>query len=430
MANLGIDFGSSYATVAWLNPLNGKPEAVKFNGDGSVKLPSAILVSNFGLIIGFQALNYLEDVYKLPNDEKLEMLSNFVPSIKRILNPNITETFGTRQYTHEGLLTAFFKHLLKEVSAHCGHCVCFDSVTFSHPVEFEEFKKQIIRNAFINNGLSIRGERYEPLAAVKGYSLGHSIEDNDGILVFDFGGGTIDVAYVQNKFSELKVVCEPKGSSSCGGQDLDFLIYNDLRKKIQTQYSYDISVDGLVDYGILNVCRRLKEYFSGPNDYYEIPLAIVINGRFVNYKYGLSRESFNNIIYPKVNEAIGIAKQVVADVKKHNLAIKTVLLIGGSSQLTLVKDLLCELLPKSIIETCGEKDIAVALGNLDFIAEQPSLSEENINVSKDNESSELNRRKSMKCRECQSEECYKMIGKPGYHCTKCGWEGKNITLCF
>lgn len=429
MANLGVDFGSSYTTVTWLNPLNGRPEAVKFNGDGSVKLPSAILVSNFGLIIGFQALNYLEDVYKLPNDVKLEMLSNFIPSIKRILNPNITETLGEKQYTHEELLTAFFKYLLEQIRAHCGHDIHFDSVTFSYPVEFAESKKQIIRNAFINNGLSIRDERYEPLAAVKGYSIGHFIEDNDGILVFDFGGGTIDVACIQKIFSELKVVCEPKGSSSCGGQDLDFLIYNDLRKKVQKQYSYDISVDGLVDYGILNVCRRLKEYFSGPNDYYETPLAIVANGQFINYKYGLSRESFNNIIYPKVHEAIAIAKQVVADAHTHNLKIKTVLLIGGSSQLTLVKELLCELLPESMIETCGEKDIAVALGNLDYIAEQPSSLEE-TNKPENNKFPKLDKSRSMKCRECQSEECYKMIGKPGYYCTKCGWEGRNIIVHF
>lgn len=174
-------------------------------------------------------------------------------------------------------------------------------------------------------------------------------------------------------FSELKVVCEPKGSSSCGGQDLDFLIYNDLRKKIQTQYSFDISVDGLVDYGILNVCRRLKEYFSGKNDYYETQLALVVNGQFINYKYGLSRETFNNIIYPKIQEAVGVAKQVIADAKRLNLTIKTVLLIGGSSQLTLVKDLLCELLPESIIETCGEKDIAVALGNLEYQAETTTI---------------------------------------------------------
>ena len=200
-------------------------------------------------------------------------------------------------------------------------------------------------------------------------------------------------------------------------------------KKVQKQYSYDISVDGLVDYGILNVCRRLKEYFSGPNDYYETPLAIVANGQFINYKYGLSRESFNNIIYPKVHEAIAIAKQVVADAHTHNLKIKTVLLIGGSSQLTLVKELLCELLPESMIETCGEKDIAVALGNLDYIAEQPSSLEE-TNKPENNKFPKLDKSRSMKCRECQSEECYKMIGKPGYHCTKCGWEGRNIIVHF
>lgn len=429
MANLGIDFGSSYTTVAWQNPLNGKPEAVKFNGDGSVKLPSAILVTNFGLIIGFQALNYLEDVYKLPNDVKIEILSNFIPSIKRILNPDITETLGEKQYTHEELLTAFFRYLLEQVNAHCGHNIHFDSVTFSYPVDFTESKKRIIRNAFINNGLKIKDEKYEPLAAVKGYSLGHSIDDNNSILVFDFGGGTIDVACIKKIFSELKVVCEPKGSSSCGGQDLDFLIYNDLRKKIQTQYSFDISVDGLVDYGILNVCRRLKEYFSGKNDYYETQLALVVNGQFINYKYGLSRETFNNIIYPKIQEAVGVAKQVIADAKRLNLTIKTVLLIGGSSQLTLVKDLLCELLPESIIETCGEKDIAVALGNLECQAETTTIVNKPENP-ENKEQLELDKNRSMRCQRCQSEECYKMIGKSGYHCTKCGWEGRNIIIHF
>lgn len=43
MAVLGIDYGSSYTTVSWINPRHGKPEAVKFNGDGSVKYPSVIL---------------------------------------------------------------------------------------------------------------------------------------------------------------------------------------------------------------------------------------------------------------------------------------------------------------------------------------------------------------------------------------------------
>lgn len=434
MANLGVDFGSSFTTVSWINPLNGKPEAVKFNGDGSVKLPSAILSSNSGLVFGFQAQSYLEDVYKLPIEQRLEFLACFIPSLKRILNASMIETLGNRDYLHEELLTLYFKHILEMVSAHCGHNTHFDSVTFSHPVEFEESKIGIIRKAFNNCGLFIKEVKYEPLAAVKGYSLAHAIQEDEGILVFDFGGGTIDVAYVQKRFSTLKVVCEPRGSSTCGGQDLDYLIYEDLRKKVLKQYSFDISQAGFVDYSILNNCRRLKEYFSGPNDYYETQVALVVNGQFFHYKYGLNRDSFNNVIGGKVQEAINIAKQVIDDVHSHKHDINTVLLIGGSSQLTLIKEQFATLLPNASVETCGEKDIAVALGN--NYVENITKSEPASNSTGNEEDSEidvpLNTSKSIKCKNplCGSEKCYKIMGRPGYHCVECGWEGANVTVTF
>lgn len=434
MANLGVDFGSSFTTVSWINPLNGNPEAVKFNGDGSVKLPSPILSSNFGLVFGFQAQNYLEDVYKLPIEDRLEFLSCFIPSLKRILNASITETFGNRKYSHEELLTLFFKYMLEMVSAHCGHNIHFDSVTFSHPIEFEESKINIIRQAFSNCGLSIKETKYEPLAAVEGYSLGHSINENDGVLVFDFGGGTVDVAYVKKRFSTLKVVCEPRGCSTCGGQDLDYLIYENLRKKVLKQYSFDISQAGFVDYSILNNCRRLKEYFSGPNDYYETQVALVVNGQFLHYKYGLNRDAFNNVIGAKIQEAINIAQQVIGDVHSHKQEINKVLLIGGSSQLTLIKEQFATLLPNAIIETCGEKDIAVALGN-NYVINVPKH-EYAANSKKKEEENEidipLNTSKHMKCKNpaCGSEKCYKIKDRPGYHCIECGWEGANVTVTF
>lgn len=434
MANLGVDFGSSFTTVSWINPLNGKPEAVKFNGDGSVKLPSPILSSNFGLVFGFQAQSYLEDVYKSPIEQRLEFLSCFIPSLKRILNASMIETLGNRDYSHEELLTLYFKHMLEMVSAHCGHNTHFDSVTFSHPVEFEESKIRIIRKAFNKCGLSIKEVKYEPIAAVEGYSLEHTIQENEGILVFDFGGGTIDVAYVQKRFSTLKVVCEPRGSSTCGGQDLDYLIYEDLQKKVLKQYSFDISQAGFVDYSILNNCRRLKEYFSGSNDYYETQVALVVNGKFVHYKYGLTRDSFNNVIGGKVQEAINIAKQVIDDVRSHKHDINTVLLIGGSSQLTLIKEQFATLLPNASAETCGEKDIAVALGN-NYVA-NITKSEPASNSTGNEEDSEidvpLNTLKSIKCKNplCGSEKCYKIMGRHGYHCVECGWEGANVTVTF
>ena len=147
MATLGIDYGSSYTTVSWINPRHGKPETVKFNGDGSVKYPSVILGYAKGLVTGYQALNYLEEVDKLPSEERIELLANFIPSLKRILNPNGTEFIGDKEYTHEQLLQFFFKQIKQMANSHCGNDVNFDSVIVSHPVDCEDANVRMLKKA-------------------------------------------------------------------------------------------------------------------------------------------------------------------------------------------------------------------------------------------------------------------------------------------
>lgn len=433
MAVLGIDFGSSFTTVSWVNPRNGSPEAVKFNGDGSVKFPSVILGVEYGLIFGYTAASYLDETNKLPIKDKIVILSNFVPSLKRVLNANAVEFLAGKKYSHAQLLSAFFKQLLSLIREHCGNDVTFDEVVFSHPVEFEQAKVHIIEQALKDNGFRAINKQYEPVAAIKGYALEHLISDNQGILVFDFGGGTIDVAFVQKKYGELKPVCEPKGNSLCGGQDIDNLIYADLRNKILSKHNFDISKDGIIDFGILNSCRRLKEYFSGQNDTYDTNIVLFINGSIVTYKYSLSREQFSNIIYKKVDEAVNVARIVLSETKQKGYSVNKILLIGGSSKLTLIQELLSEVEPNAEIITCGEKDIAVALGNIaDNIATiaKSDTSSESEDDEQPQFDEELNFNKSIICKHCNSNRCYKLINRFGYHCLDCGWEGKNITVKF
>ena len=197
-----------------------------------------------------------------------------------------------------------------------------------------------------------------------GYGIDHDIPEEQGILIFDFGGGTIDVAYAKKHHDSLRILCEPKGDKSCGGQDIDMLLYENLRKKLIAEFDMDISRGNMVDLGMLNSCRRLKEYFSDSNDVHETSIVFVKDGKINTFKYKLNRESFNNIIYPKVTDAINVAKAVIKQAEAKHLKINKVLLIGGSSQLTIVRQMLTELLPDTTIDTCGEKDVAVALGNI------------------------------------------------------------------
>lgn len=431
MATIGIDFGSSYTTVAWYNPATMCPEAVCFNGDGSVKMPSTILHSNGGLILGFQAQSYIEEVFKLPDEIRFEMLSNFIPSLKRILNPQAQEYIGGRTFTHEQLLKEFFQYVIEQVKDHCGKNYIIDTVSFSYPADFEPSKIALIRNALTHLGLTVESENVEPFAAVTGYLRNHSLSPEDCVLVFDFGGGTIDVACIQSNDYGIHLICQPKGSHTCGGQDIDQLIYDDLQKKIKTQIGIDISGKGIIDYAIMNSCRRMKELFSGKNGTYEVSIPLVNNGRFINFQYKLNRESFENIIYPKVHEAITVAKYVRDGAKSNGYVVTKVLLIGGSSKINLVSQLLNDLFPNATIETCGEKDIAVAIGNLLIACSNsngpvvPQKREIDIDE-------KIDRNKSITCKNpsCCSNNCYKLAEEPGYICLDCGWKGKNITVRF
>lgn len=438
MSKLGIDFGSSYTTISWINPLSGKPEAVKFNGDGSVKCPSVILGLSHGLMFGYNAYLYLEEANKLPPNERIEILSNFIPSIKRVLDPEMSEYLSGKRYTHKQLLCEYFKYIGKLVHEHCGVEYGFDDVIFSHPVNFEQNKIELIRDSLLEAGFHVTGQKHEPLSAIDGFSLDHQINEDECVMVFDFGGGTIDVAVVQKKFGKLHTVCEPQGNSACGGNDIDYILYENVRKNIKAEYSFDISNNGMVDLGILYSCRRLKEYFSDSLDCHDTSILLVNDGRIINHKYKLSRQSFNNLISPKINEAIHVAELAVQNAQDKDYNIDKILLIGGSSRIQLVRELLQELCPKSIVETCGDKDIVVALGNISVqvcsnsyeneIVQDSPIIEDNTDVYE--LQGLIDRNKFIKCKHCGSMQCYKIIGKSGYHCLDCHQNSKNITITF
>ena len=426
MAALGIDFGSSYCTVSWLNPQSGKPEAVKFNGDGSVKLPSVLFCTEDGFILGFQAASYLEEVSKLPFERRIEIMGNFIPSLKRNLDPDSSECFFDREFTHLELLKVLFRHLIDQAKQHCGNRYNVDKICFSHPVDFHHSKIQLIERAFQEIGYSDVTAIYEPVAAIKGYGIEHQICENEGILVFDYGGGTVDVTYVKKTHENLQVLTPPKGNSLCGGQDVDKLLYDNLRNMVKKELQFDISENG-IDYTVMSGCRRLKEKFSGQNDAYETMILFFANGKLNSYKYRLSRDSFNNIIYPKVYEAVNTAKQVVQDVKKKKYRIDKVLLIGGSSQLLLVKDMLAKIIGDADIDTCGEKDIAVALGNITlYDVEILSETKEDIIKVIEEPKDPVDTNKSILCPVCGSERCFHYATKRGYHCFDCEYDGPNV----
>ena len=150
------------------------------------------------------------EVDKLPPEERIEMLANFIPSLKRVLDPNGVEFIGDKEYTHMQLLQFFFEQIKQMANAHCGSDVVFDSVIVSHPVDCEEATVRMLKDALLASGFNNVKTQLEPIAAVMGYGIDHDIPEEQGILIFDFGGGTIDVAYAKKHHDSFRILCEPK----------------------------------------------------------------------------------------------------------------------------------------------------------------------------------------------------------------------------
>lgn len=402
MAKLGIDFGSSYCTVSWVNPKNDEITTIKFNGDGSVKVPTLIMAAHDHLEFGFLAEKMLDEVSRMPDNVRMNAMANFIPHIKRKLSPRGIEILNNREYSHLELLQQFFRYLIMEAKRDCGNDYEIDSITISYPVNWERAKIELLCKAFQNIGYPNVETCFEPVAAVKGYCLNHEIKPSDNVLVFDYGGSTTDVTLVKQTGDTLKVILPPEGNSFCGGQDIDALLYEQLRKELLQKKQYDISQNSLTDTILLKSCQRLKEMFNGNNDSYSIQLPLSIGGQLDTYTFELSRSSFNELISPKVTEAIDVAKQVINKATEKHYTINKILMIGGSSNLSIVKEMLSELVKDVNVETSGEKDISVALGNIadyhvalsspeinDILIEQGQTENPNVSVTPPDKNSGL-----------------------------------------
>ena len=108
-ATIGLDFGSSNSTLSWYNPVSGKVEAVFFEGDATVKVPSGIVAQNNKLYEGFEATSIIEDTYGLSEQQRFELLSNYIPSLKRIMDPRQVEFLGDKKFTHRQLLEIYIQ---------------------------------------------------------------------------------------------------------------------------------------------------------------------------------------------------------------------------------------------------------------------------------------------------------------------------------
>ena len=359
MNTIGIDFGTSNTTVAWLKDGESKPSVIVYPENQGGKIPSLLLKMTNGWSAGFEADVNMQAIHYASKDDIINIQSRFVQGLKRYLNSEAIEFFDDQEYSHLDLLVEYFKYVLDKCEEHRNNEV---KLVFSYPIGFQESNIKLIHSAFEKLGFHDIECMKEPLAAVYGYELENTIDEGEGILVFDYGGGTTDVCYVQKKGGDLITPIEPNGNLHCGGLDVDRALFEHFRKQILREHKVDVT-EGISNLLLTRACRILKEKFSNHADSNRVPCLILSEGKSINYTLQLTRDTFNTIIYNKVCEAVRTAERVVTKAQQNNYPIDKVLLIGGSSRINLVHEQLENLIPEAQICSCGTQDVAVALGN-------------------------------------------------------------------
>lgn len=369
MAIIGIDFGTSRSSASWINPNTGKPEAVRFKDSSSEKLPSIIAFnSKEQPFVGSGPFMQLEELFantSLSQEERDALLPYFVTSLKTKIRKDqpFPLPFLHKTYSNADLISLIIKKIKDEVAISCPINESVDQVVLTHPVHFEEWKKDLLKHAAALAGFKKVKLLEEPIAAAI-YAIKSGIVPKTckGLLVYDFGAGTFDVSYIQvESDGELHKPVIPRGDAHCGGDDIDRAFYEDWDKYIKASKNRSIRSEEEVDIAFLYRCRRRKEQIS-KGFLMSDEISEYIPG-IGNVKRTFSVEDFERLTKPFIDKTIALVKIVVDEVKQKNLPLTHAILIGGSSNLPQVQTAMKELLGSSVkIVTTGNNDIAVAVG--------------------------------------------------------------------
>ena len=363
MMKLGIDFGTSYCTLSRLNPRSGLPEAIP-DENGENKIPTLIFWGKRDIKVGKSAEELFTESLQLDEADQEEIMQRLIRSVKR----NFSDDF--RIYLPDGqsisalqAVTEVFKYLKKTAETGCSASE-ITSTTITHPVTFSEAQKKLLMAAAGAAGFREISLLPEPVAAVRGF-LAAENHLGQNILVFDLGGGTFDLSFVhqdQHRGYHLPVV--PLGKADCGGDDFDQLLYDYLEKvylgKSEPRFSDDPE---RVNLSILLQCRLAKEKLSRNAE-------ILFKASARHSAVKLSREQFDLVISPRVDECMNLTREMLRNIRKSGYEVDTVLMIGGSSRVICLRDELEKFLPVKPLQTMYA-DTAVAFGAVADFRETP-----------------------------------------------------------
>ena len=343
---VGIDLGTTNSVVSVLE--GGEPVVIA-NAEGSRTTPSVVAFAKNGeVLVGQSAKN-----------QAVTNVDRTIRSVKRHMGEDWTVNIDDKTYTPQEISARTLQKLKRDAEAYLGEEVTEAVITV--PAYFEDAQRQATKEAGQIAGLNVLRIVNEPTAAALAYGLEKG-EQEQTILVFDLGGGTFDVSLLEIGDGVVEVMATA-GDNELGGDDWDQRIVDWLVDRFKTSQGVDLTKDKRAVQRLREAAEKAKiELSSSQQANINLPYITVDSDKnplFLDET--LTRTEFQKITQDLLDRTKAPFNQVIKDADLSVGDIDHVVLVGGSTRMPAVSDLVKELTGKDANKGVNPDEV-VAVG--------------------------------------------------------------------
>ena len=319
---IGIDLGTTNSCVSVLEA--GVAKVIP-NPEGGRTTPSVVAFKNGEKIVGDAAKR---QVVTNPNT---------ISSIKRLMGTNQKVSAEGKEYTPEEVSAMILSYMKEYAEAYLGEKVTKAVITV--PAYFNDAQRQATKNAGKIAGLEVERIINEPTAAALAYGLDKQ-EKSETILVYDLGGGTFDVSILELGDGVFEVK-STSGNNHLGGDDFDKRITDYLVETFKKENGIDLNKDKMAMQRLKDAAEKAKKDLSGVvTTQISLPFLSQGDAGPLHLEVTLTRAKFEELVHDLIDSTVEPVRKALKDAKLTPKDLDKVLLVGGSTRIPRVQELI------------------------------------------------------------------------------------------
>ncbi|MBS3940194.1 MAG: molecular chaperone DnaK, partial [Actinobacteria bacterium] len=322
---VGIDLGTTNSVVSVME--GGEPTVIA-NAEGARTTPSVVAWSKSGEVL----------VGEVAKRQAVTNADRTIRSVKRHVGSDWKTEIDGKHYTPQEISARILMKLKRDAEAYLGDDVTQAVITV--PAYFDDAQRQATKEAGEIAGLEVLRLVAEPTAAALAYGLEKDAEQT--VLVFDLGGGTFDVSVLEIAEGVFDVK-STAGDSQLGGDDWDQVLIDWMVTTFKNENGVDLSSDRMALQRLKEAAEKAKiELSSSQETSINLPFLTATDQGPLHFEQTLTRAKFNDLTSDLLGRLRGPFERAVKDAGGVS-AIEHVILVGGSTRIPAVQDLVKEL---------------------------------------------------------------------------------------